>query len=408
MLSAIQATYHQGHVALFGETSGRQCSCNALFSINFSYLKAVCRWEKRDLDLILYYGDKLYKSLHTSLYLEAADLPQNFAVFGNVSAQVHLVHNNFGILYSSNQDSRDNLVNCFTSHIEMSQGCILFITGLCIAVIPSSSIESIFVFDSHSRNNAGVHDPNGFAILMKFHTFEKAADYIVSCYSSEHGVQFEVQFVKIQFSEQLTQLLKTRLVRQLRSQTPDFNNSKANSTSDVTLGKHKTSSHSSTMSKPVKAVKTNVKEDFFATNFLKAVTQGPFYICCSCNRCLYRSNVTVLKPGKYDLNFFASVVVNQISSFDNKFYVCKTCDLKMKKSQIPCQSVCNNLHLDIVPEEMKSLNRLEIFLICKMLLFKKIVIMPKGQSPKLQGAVINIPVDVNETFSKLPNCDNIF
>ena len=80
----------------------------------------------------------------------------------------------------------------------------------------------------------------------------------------------------------------------------------------------------------------------------------------------------------------------------------------MKKSQIPCQSVCNNLHLDIVPEEIKSLNRLENFLICKMLLFKNIVIMPKGQSPKLQSAVINIPVDVNEAFSKLPICDNIF
>ena len=80
----------------------------------------------------------------------------------------------------------------------------------------------------------------------------------------------------------------------------------------------------------------------------------------------------------------------------------------MKKSQVPCQSVCNNLHLDIVPEEIKSLNRLEIFLVCNMLLFKKIIIMPKGQSPKLQGAVTNIPVDVNETFSKLPSCDNIF
>ena len=101
-------------------------------------------------------------------------------------------------------------------------------------------------------------------------------------------------------------------------------------------------------------------------------------------------------------------MVNRVVSFDNNFYVCETCDLKMKKSQVPCQSICNNLHLDIVPEEIKSLNRLEIFPICKMLLFKKIVIMPKAQSPKLQGAVINIPADVYETFSKLPSCDNIF
>ena len=415
MLSRIQASYHQGYVALFGETSGRQCSCIALFSISFSYLKTVCRWEKRDLDMNLYFGDKLYKTLHTSLFLGAEDLPQNFVVFDNVLAQVNLVHNNFGMLYSANHESRNNLVNCFTSHMEMSQGSILFISGLCIAIIPTRSFESIFVFDSHSRNNAGTHDPNGFAILMKFHTFENVADYIVSCYSSEHGIQFEVQFVKIQFSEQLTASLKARLVRHLRSQFSDFdNNRRVNSTCDVILRKHKILSHSSTMSKPAKAVKINFKqnnckeEEHCLANFLKAVAQGPFYICCSCNRCLYRSNVIFFKPGKYNLNFLAGVLVNRVVSYDNNFYVCKTCDLKMKKSQVPCQSVCNNLHLDIVPEEIKSLNRLEIFLICKMLLFKKIVIMPKGQSPKLQGAVVNIPVDVNETFSKLPSCDNIF
>ena len=152
------------------------------------------------------------------------------------------------------------------------------------------------------------------------------------------------------------------------------------------------------MSKSTKTVKINFKqnnckeEERCLANFLKAIAQSPFYICCSCNRCLYCSNVIFFKPGKYDLNFLTGILG----------------DLKMKKSQVPCQSVCSNLHLDIVLEEIKSLNRLEVFLICKMLLFKKIVIMPKDQSPKLQGAVINIPVDANETFSKLPSCDNIF
>ena len=147
MLSRIQASYHQGYEALFGETSGRQCSCIALFSIRFSYLKTACRWEKRNLDLNLYFEDKLYKTLHTSLFLWAEDLPQNFVVFDNVLAQVNLVHNNFGMLYSANHESRNNLVNCFTSHMEMSQGSILFISGLRIAIIPTRSFESIFVFD---------------------------------------------------------------------------------------------------------------------------------------------------------------------------------------------------------------------------------------------------------------------
>ena len=42
-----------------------------------------------------------------------------------------------------------------------------------------------------------------------------------------------------------------------------------------------------------------------------------------------------------------------------------------------------------------------------MLLFKKVVIMAKRQSPKLIGWVVNVLVDVNATFDKLSNCDHI-
>ena len=36
----------------------------------------------------------------------------------------------------------------------MSQGSVLFISGLCLAVIPTRTCESTFLFDSHSCNNA--------------------------------------------------------------------------------------------------------------------------------------------------------------------------------------------------------------------------------------------------------------
>lgn len=34
--------------------------------------------------------------------------------------------------------------------------------------------------------------------------------------------------------------------------------------------------------------------------------------------------------------------------------------------------------------------------------------MPKKKGPKLQGAVVNIPVDLNKTFNKLPSCVNVY
>ena len=33
--------------------------------------------------------------------------------------------------------------------------------------------------------------------------------------------------------------------------------------------------------------------------------------------------------------------------------------------------------------------------------------MPKGQAPKLYGAIVNVPVDANKTHSLLPNTENI-
>ena len=79
----------------------------------------------------------------------------------------------------------------------------------------------------------------------------------------------------------------------------------------------------------------------------------------------------MLKPGRYDLTFLTIIVVNRVVSSHDNFYPCKTCDAKMKRNQVPCQLISNNLQLDIIPDDIKCLSRLEIFLTCKMLLFKK-------------------------------------
>ena len=79
----------------------------------------------------------------------------------------------------------------------------------------------------------------------------------------------------------------------------------------------------------------------------------------------------------------------------------------MKKSQVLRQAVYNKLFVDDIPEEISCLNQLELFLICKESFIQKILIMPKGQAPKLHGAIANVPVDANKTYSLLPNTENI-
>ena len=63
--------------------------------------------------------------------------------------------------------------------------------------------------------------------------------------------------------------------------------------------------------------------------------------------------------------------------------------------------------LDPIPDILERLNRLERTLISKRILFKKITIMPKGQQPKIRGAVCNIPIQADAVSNVLPrSADN--
>ena len=69
--------------------------CNSLLIFeSYSLLAA------RSLDLVLFLGDELYKSLNTQQYLSATDLPTNISVC-NVQVQVSHLHNNYGMLLNN-------------------------------------------------------------------------------------------------------------------------------------------------------------------------------------------------------------------------------------------------------------------------------------------------------------------
>ena len=130
--------------------------------------------------------------------------------------------------------------------------------------------------------------------------------------------------------------------------------------------------------------------------FNALISEGPTFICVTCNRCLYKSNVKRVKENDYSDIF---LLVNAgVVSFDNQCYICLTCHKSLKK-KTPCHvkqlpTIC----LEEVPKDKSTLNILKKELICQRLLFKKILTMPKGQFPKLKGATVNVPVDVSETI----------
>ena len=85
--------------------------------------------------------------------------------------------------------------------------------------------------------------------------------------------------------------------------------------------------------------------------FLKAIKEGPTFVCVVCNRCLYSRAVVEFKLDKYE--FDLTNVLYKVS-VNFKDYICKTCHKSLKKSHIPPQPVCNKLEINTDAEDKNT------------------------------------------------------
>ena len=88
-----------------------------------------------------------------------------------------------------------------------------------------------------------------------------------------------------------------------------------------------------------------------------------------------------------------SSLVNKLlhlqKSCDECFYICKASHSKVINNKVPFQAVFNKLSLEWLPKEFRNLRRLETVLVVRRILFKKITVMPKRQSPKVKSSICN-------------------
>ena len=79
-----------------------------------------------------------------------------------------------------------------------ANGLLFFIKGNCIAVFWTKN--NVYVFDSHSRDNAGQPTPDGFSILLKFKNRNDAELYLLSTYIAvnDSNVQYEIQNIFVE------------------------------------------------------------------------------------------------------------------------------------------------------------------------------------------------------------------
>ena len=143
------------------------------------------------------------------------------------------------------------------------------------------------------------------------------------------------------------------------------------------------------------------------TNFKKECKKQPVYICTSCHRLLWRKGVQKFSIDKYNKirKEIIQLVLHEkyrLTSIDGSIYICHTCHAALKSGKIPAQSKANRMALNEIPDELKDLNNLELHIICKRILFMKLVKLPRGKQKGIKGAAVNVPADLGPTCNLLP------
>ena len=199
IVKSVSGSFHQGYFTLFGRTAGKQCSCNALFSICWSIVKKISLWKSQDLDTILYEGDKIYKSLNADVYLAVDELPTTIS-FHNSQFNISLLN----IETRKPKEIKDFLQQMYSCKNDKgdASGCLIFIDYSTIALMSLSG--NYYLFDSHSRNERGLIIDNGYSVLLKFQNLKHVENYLtevyVEPYCKTEPLHCQVQFVQVNIS----------------------------------------------------------------------------------------------------------------------------------------------------------------------------------------------------------------
>ena len=146
-------------------------------------------------------------------------------------------------------------------------------------------------------------------------------------------------------------------------------------------------------------------------SFKRDIIDGPNSTCFSCNRCLFKNSVKVLRTNdievllkKIDSALFVEAHLEDCMNL-SEMILCHTCFASFKKNKLPSINTNNGLELDAVPEELSCISDLEQQLIALSLLFMTIKKLPTSRMGAVVKEVICVPIessDVAKNVSQLP------
>ena len=205
----INASHHQGHVR-YGRSAGMQCTSNAYLVVIFSKSKYINRWKPFDLNYILEQGDGIFKDVDVNQALAVDELSLNISIEDvHISTKMLVCESNLFV-------ERNDFFAYFRNYTESERGngANFACAGFSIAIIWWNN--SLFVFDSHSRNADGYHDSNGKAILLEFRLVSSLNSYIKSFFENSTSISLETQYDFQCISVDIVENNKTEILTKIR------------------------------------------------------------------------------------------------------------------------------------------------------------------------------------------------
>ncbi|KAI8116853.1 ATP-dependent DNA helicase PIF1 [Lucilia cuprina] len=136
------------------------------------------------------------------------------------------------------------------------------------------------------------------------------------------------------------------------------------------------------------------------------IKQGPTIICTCCGGLWFPHQVEELSRDRIHVSndFITDVfcLSERFPTENNKYNFCKTCCRSIKNKRRPNIRLSNGLDYPEIPECLKDLTSIEERLVTARLPFMIIIALGFERQSAIRGAVVNVPISVNEIVTALP------
>ena len=198
---SIRASFHQGDICFSALTRGRQCAFMALSALLYAQSYPVQSWTKENVDQVLLNGDSIYLLALTKGMIPDVDtllvthLPAQITYNGSLW---HIDYNDYyqghfaTLTHTELADfSLTTLSDALNKALLISQFAILVLQGYMLAVL--KSVDSYYLFDSHSRNPSGLPVENGgTAVMLQFSNKINFFNHVTHLSRTLHVENFEI------------------------------------------------------------------------------------------------------------------------------------------------------------------------------------------------------------------------